>query len=414
MKLKYLFLSLGAVLCSMMVSCSKEEPFSTAGPDDNPQILSPTFPDREKGELPIVANYNCDQNFTMEVVVTPSEYTTVTWFLDGKNVFEGTEIDIHLLAGEYNLKIVATTIKGKSTYREGIVLVNPFPGDPIGVVKGSERYVIPGTDGILYGENLYLVSRMTIGDLPVEQMNVVSDTEIDYLVPELPDGNHRVVFYDAEGNQYGGGLVIISSGATVLKGADRFEIGGECVLEGVNLTKVASLTLGDTKITDFTAEDNYLYFTCPTGFEEGEYILKGENSDGTTLLFAVDGQLVTEKTVHLTNVRTLWSGHHYVSWDFPDDDPNKTFNLIPKDTILSLPAGSVLTIYYSIEPSAEYHQLDVATGWWTSILPGGKIEFSEDGSIAVTLTQDSLDLIAAQDGFIVVGHGYYVDLVTVQ
>ena len=89
---------------AFLTSCSDEEPFSTATPNDEPRILDPTFPDR-------------DGKFSMKLTVTPADYTTVTWFVDGEEVATGTEIEKEFMAGTYHLKITATTTVGKSTYR---------------------------------------------------------------------------------------------------------------------------------------------------------------------------------------------------------------------------------------------------------------------------------------------------------
>lgn len=37
---------------AFLTSCSDEEPFSTATPNDEPRILDPTFPDRVNGNWP--------------------------------------------------------------------------------------------------------------------------------------------------------------------------------------------------------------------------------------------------------------------------------------------------------------------------------------------------------------------------
>ena len=39
---------------------------------------------------------------------------------------EGTEIDYSLKAGTYTMRLVAETAKGKSTYREALVVVKPL------------------------------------------------------------------------------------------------------------------------------------------------------------------------------------------------------------------------------------------------------------------------------------------------
>ena len=80
-----------SLLC---ISCSEDEPFSTVSPDDNPIILSPLFPDRVNGELPVVSNINRDANFKMEVTVTPADYTEVVWYIDGNEAAKGDSIDV--------------------------------------------------------------------------------------------------------------------------------------------------------------------------------------------------------------------------------------------------------------------------------------------------------------------------------
>ena len=103
-----------------------------------------------------------------------------------------------------------------------------------------------------------------------------------------------------------------------------------------------------------------------------------------------------------------------MSWDKPDGDPNKTFNLIGKDVFAKLKAGTILKVYYSVEPSDTYHQMQIMTAWWT-LLPGSqKMDITGEGAYTYTLQQDALDLIQQQDGFLVGGHGFYVDRVTVQ
>ncbi len=82
------------------------------------------------------------------------------------------------------------------------------------------------------------------------------------------------------------------------------------------------------------------------------------------------------------------------------------------DVFADITAGSILKVVYSIEPTAEYHQMKLATGWWTDLTD--KIEFTENGEYTLILTQDILNKIQAEAGFLCVGHGYYVDLVTIK
>ncbi|MCF0220017.1 MAG: hypothetical protein HUK14_09565 [Muribaculaceae bacterium] len=410
----YKSLFVGALICSVVASCSEKQPFETAGPDDEPHILAPTFPDREKGELPIVANQYRDQNFQMEVTVTPSAYTTVKWFLDDKEVFEGNAIDMPLLAGGYNLKIVATTQKGKTATREGIIIINSYEGDPIGEERDAERVVIVGANAVLYGQYLSRVKNMLIDDVPVVAMEVISDEEIHYVVPEVSDGMHRVVFVAEDGQQYGGGKVFVSSTAVVTGGAEVLSIRAKATLTGYALDQVESLTLGNAAIANFEVIDaNTLVFTVPE-MEEGEYKMTGTTKNGSPVNFYEGAELVTEKTVRLSSLRVLWAGMHYVSWELEDGNPNKTFNLIPQEEILALPVGSTLFIKYELKSDDAYHQQRVTTGWWTDLPGGAQIDLYEDGIREVVITQEALDMMAEQAGFLVVGHGFYVTEVAVQ
>lgn len=72
-----------------------------------------------------------------------------------------------------------------------------------------------------------------------------------------------------------------------------------------------------------------------------------------------------------------------------------------------------MTITYSTEPAAGYSQVNTVTGWWTQLPGTSLLEVTEGGSVDVVLTAEALALIREQAGFLCVGHGYYVDLVTI-
>lgn len=130
MKTIYFILLAVLVASFTFTACNNEDPFSTATAGDYPRILDPVFPDRVNGELPVIANISRDANLTMELTVTPADYTTISWQIDGTEVQTGTMLDISLKAGTYNFKVTVSTEAGKSTYREGIVQINPLPDDP--------------------------------------------------------------------------------------------------------------------------------------------------------------------------------------------------------------------------------------------------------------------------------------------
>ena len=401
-----------------LIACTEETPFSTATENDDPRILDPLFPDRVNGELPVVSNISRDANFSMTLTVTPADYTTVTWFIDGEEIQTGKEIDLALKAGTYHLKVTATTSVGKSTYREGLIQVNPLADDPWATEIGFERIITTGAKAQLYGNNLDKVNSIVIGGKTAADIAYTENGEnsyIEYTVPEgLADGTYRIILVDNGGNEYGGNKVTVTSDALITAGSERTTANSEWVMTGINLNQIESFTFGGQTVSSFIRQsETEIAFTCPS-LEDGEYTLTGKTTSGKEVMFYTTTGNITKQTVVVSSERVLWEGHHYVSWDLPDDNPNKTFNLIGKDVFASIKAGAVLSIYYSVNSADEYHQLRTTTGWWNDLPGTAVIEFQEDGVKQIQLTQEVLDKIQTEDGFLCIGHGYYVDRISVQ
>lgn len=419
--MKKIYLALHTLLALLALNvtftaCSEDEPFSTATADDEPRILDPIFPDRVGGELPVVATLDRTGNLTMTLTVTPADYTDVSWLIDGEEVQTGKSLDIALKAGTYHFKVVASTQAGKSTSREGIVQVNPLADDPWATTLSFERIIAPGAEACLYGDHLDQVRSLVIGGQTITGLTYDADEAcLTYEVPAaLADGTHRVILVDEGGNEFGGNQVTVTRNALIVSGADRTTAGREWVMTGINLDKVASLTFGGTTVSEFVRRSaTEIVLTCPD-LADGEYQLTGKMQDGGAVQFYANGGTVNELTSIVSSSVVLFQGHHYVSWDLEDGNPNKTFNLIGKEVFASIKAGATLSVYYAVAPEAEYHQLQTTTGWWSQLPGTSTVEFSEDGVVDVLLTQEALDLIQAQDGFLCVGHGYYVELITVQ
>ncbi|WP_025006653.1 hypothetical protein [Marinilabilia salmonicolor] len=417
-KLQYILMAIMALSLSFTSCTEDEEPFETITENDDPRILDPIFADGQNGQLPLIAELNRDANLTMELVVTPSAYSTVSWMIDGNQVHEGTELDINLKAGTYHFKVLVTTDAGKTTHREGTVRVNPLDGDPWATEQGYERIIVPGGTAVLYGDNLSLVNSMAIDGKSISDLNYVEGEEgnyIEYPVPaDLSAGQYRVLLVDEAGNEYGADIVTVTKSALVTEGTGRTNPNSEWILSGLNMDQIASLTIGGETITSFTEQTaTELVLTSPD-FEAGTYSMTGKTSNDADLEFFSSGSIKTEVTVTFSSETVLFEGHHYVSWIFEDGNPNKTFNLIGKDVFAGISAGSILSIQYSIEPADVDRQLQTTTGWWTMLPDTEAVILNEDGVVDVVLTQEALDLIQAQDGFLCVGHGYYVDRVTLK
>lgn len=419
--MKKIYLALHTLLALLALNvaftaCSEDEPFSTATADDEPRILDPIFPDRVGGELPVVATLDRTGNLTMTLTVTPADYTDVSWLIDGEEVQTGKSLDIALKAGTYNFKVVASTRASKSTSREGIVQVNPLADDPWATTLSFERIIAPGAEACLYGNHLDQVRSLVIGGQTITGLTYDADEAcLTYEVPAaLAEGTHRVILVGEGGSEFGGNQVTVTRNALIVSGADRTTAGREWVMTGINLDKVASLTFGGTTVSEFVRQSaTEIVLTCPD-LADGEYQLTGKMQDGGAVQFYANGSTASELISIVSSSVILFQGHHYVSWDLEDGNPNKTFNLIGKEVFASIKAGATLSVYYAVAPEAEYHQLQTTTGWWSPLPGTSTVEFSEDGVVDVLLTQEALDQIQEQDGFLCVGHGYYVELITVQ
>lgn len=204
----------------MLSSCSEDnDGFITATEDDFPQILLPWFGEWENGEPAMYKSISRNTEFVDSVTVTPALYTTVEWFIDDEKIHEGKKIQHSFLTGEYILKIVATTTKGKSTSRTGKLVVLPLDSDPNPGNDIRDRQVVPGQSVKLHGTNMDKVMKITIGEKEAVATFVENgdDSYIEYIVPaDLALGTYRVTLTDNEGNVYGGGKIEISNEAPVV------------------------------------------------------------------------------------------------------------------------------------------------------------------------------------------------------
>ena len=399
-----------ALALTALASCAEKEPFSTASDGDYPRIIDPVFPDWTDGAKPVVSNIGRDTDFSMTLTVTPADYCTVRWYLDGEIVEEGKEIELGLMAGTYDFKVEVSTEAGYSTSREGLVQVNPLDGDPWADEVGFERIAAPGAAAVLYGVNLEKVSRIVIGDRTVTGIDYDEAGKcISYTVPaEVEDGTYRLILVDASGNEFGGDRLLVTSKPLVTAGADRISKSKDWTMTGVNMDKIASITLGGRTVSEFkTKTSTEIVLTCPE-LEVGEYILTGTASDGSAVLFHTEAGITEEMKSTVSLETTLWSGHFLV------DNWSVNFTGVTKDQFADIEAGSVLRVYYSLNTDAEYHQIRTTTTWWNDLPGTAQTDLTADGVLTVTLTQEALDMIQTQDGFICVGHGYYVDMVTVE
>ena len=208
LKAMMMLLAVGFALAgtSTLSSCSSDdEPYFTASEDDNPRILNTDLAD---------SKINRKTNYKLEIKVTPAHYTTVTWLLDGKQIAEGNTIDQTLPLGDHELKIVATTTKGKTTSRTLKVTVIPAADDPALGTNASELWVAPGAETTIHNcKNLGTVTKVMVGGKEVVAFEVLEEgTALKLTTPTgLENGDYDITLVDGSGVQFPCGTIKVTT-----------------------------------------------------------------------------------------------------------------------------------------------------------------------------------------------------------
>lgn len=190
---------------STLSSCSSDdEPYFTVSEDDAPRILNTDLAD---------SKIDRKTNYKLEIKVTPVHYTTVTWLLDGTKIAEGTTIDQPLPLGNHELKIVATTTKGKTTSRTLHVTVTPAADDPVLGTNASELWVAPGeTTTIRNCKNLDHVQKVLIADKEAAFEVLDEGTALKVTAPSgLANGDYDITLVDGSGVQFPCGKIKVTT-----------------------------------------------------------------------------------------------------------------------------------------------------------------------------------------------------------
>lgn len=209
LKAMMMLLAVGFALAgtSTLSSCSSDdEPYFTVSEDDDPRILNTDLAD---------SKIDRKTNYKMEIKVTPVHYTTVTWLLDGNQIYEGTTIDQTLPLGDHELKIVATTTKGKSTSRTLKVTVTPAADDPALGTNAVELWVAPGAETTIHKcKNLGTVTKVMVGGKEVAFEVLEEGTALKLTAPTgLENGDYDITLVDGSGVQFPCGTIKVTTEA---------------------------------------------------------------------------------------------------------------------------------------------------------------------------------------------------------
>lgn len=207
LKAMMMLLAVGFALAgtSTLSSCSSDDdPYFTVSEDDAPRILNTDLAD---------SKIDRKTNYKLEIKVTPVHYTTVTWLLDGTQIAEGNTIDQTLPIGNHELKIVATTTKGKSTSRTLNVTVTPAADDPALGTNASELWVAPGAETTIHKcKNLGTVDKVMVGGKEVAFEVLEEGTALKLTAPTgLENGDYDITLVDGNGVQFPSGTIKVTT-----------------------------------------------------------------------------------------------------------------------------------------------------------------------------------------------------------
>ena len=209
LKAMMMLLAVGFALAgtSTLSSCSSDDdPYFTVSEDDNPRILNTDLAD---------SKIDRKTNYKLEIKVTPVHYTTVTWLLDGTQIAEGNTIDQTLPVGNHELKIVATTTKGKSTSRTLNVTVTPAADDPALGTNAVELWVAPGAETTIHKcKNLGTVTKVMVGGKEAAFEVLEEGTALKLTAPTgLENGDYDITLVDGSGVQFPSGTIKVTTEA---------------------------------------------------------------------------------------------------------------------------------------------------------------------------------------------------------
>lgn len=430
-------------------SCSVDnDPFITAGEDDYPRILNTELEETTGGKPSKLPTIDRTQNFTFEAIVTPTQFTTVSWFIDGEKVTEGNKIDMPMLAGDYDVQIVATTTKGLSTYRNCTLKVVPLEGDPVLAAGAKNLWCQASTVKTIAGTNLNGVTEVYINGVKCDGV-VANDGTITFVVPALPDGDYQMVVVK-DGVKYGMGKVTVNAEPFKEAAGEKTLWEGEHVVTWdtpfKDLQEQAKAWFADGTWKEGTTIRVYVngngqgtvataWWNNPfTGLEgeanRGDLPINGDtkyleftftdkseamfnNQDG--MFIVGNGYTITKITMMVAEV-VLWEGEHVVTWDTPFKDLQEQAKELFDNGTLAPGKTIAVTV------SGNGGQCALTSAWWNNIITGldgeanrGDIAVNGDNQVIEwVLTDVSGPKVKAEDGMFLVGNGYTLTKVAVK
>ena len=466
MKKIYNVFMLAAASLLSLTGCSDKEPFTTAGPDDTPIFLSPSSIIKN---VQVSQSQKRDETYSMDVVVTPADYTTVSWISDGHVLATGTSFNHQFEAGEYSVRLEAVTKGGKMAWREILLSVDALDGDPTVDAKAKNRWLNPGKALTIAGSNMADVKSLVF--LPViaaetraesapsgmdEQPVPTSETEIpcqaaadgNSVTTTLPEDmrpmQYRLSAVTTNGERFGCDLVTVSNEEYVNPDVEKKILwqGKEFINWGDNNILISAEQLADVKVGTTIrlkynvpeAEYHALRITTPWWGDEAsdnivaQFDITEETPNPFEFVYtAACQQLVEERGGMLivgfgyealevsydapatTAEMALWEGKETINWG----DNNI---LITAEQLADIEAGTTIKLFYNV-PEAEYHALRITTPQWgdnaeDNLVQQFDITEETPNPFEFVYTAACKRLVEERGGMLIVGFGYTVTKVS--
>jgi hypothetical protein len=437
----------------LLTSCANQDPFITAGPDDTPRFLAPSS---IEGNVQTSVSQTREETFSMDIVVTPANYTTIEWIADGHVLGKGTSFSGQFEAGNYDLTIKATTQAGKVAFRIVKLSVSALADDPSFNNKEKNRWLNPGQPLTIEGKNLTGVSSLIftpvieeetlLTDEPTEVSCVASEdgNSVTVTLPEdMPEGSYRVSAVNNDAEHFGMGLVTVSSEAYVE--GDVVEValweGEQAIDWNADLCQITAEQMADVPVgteikvyyTTPEAEYHAMRITTPWWGDTPEDNLVAQfditNETPNPFIFVYDEHckaLVEERGA----ISLVGFGYtvQKVAFDMKvgetvlwEDSPvtidwNVDLCKLSTELMAAVPVGATIYVYYDM-PEAEYHAMRITTPWWGDTPDDNLVaqfDLTEEtpNPFEFTYDQHCKDLVDERGAMSLVGFGYRVSKIT--
>lgn len=406
MKIKNLLLM--AVLAVFFAGCEKKEPFDTQSPDDEPLILIPY--ETKTGQINLTVE-SPETPLVDSVVVTPSRYTTVHWYLDGELVHTGEKINMCFPAGKYDLIIEAVTQAGKSTRRTGTLTVKPGDSDPYSEAPSIGYRLAAAKEATLSGKHLDKIEQVLI-TTDVFAKNVLHTITPNYKeagfvkinIPAMEDGYYFVRMKAADGTIYGSESIHVYNVPVILDGYDVFSPMEEWTISGINMLNVASVTVDETVIAVTSATETSVTLMAPDVPQGTTHTLSVQDKSGSAVLIATRAGTVTSIETACTDQITIWKGPVTLDW-------NSDLIQVEPANMTDIAVGDTMYIYFD-KDAAEYYQMRITIPDWTADYHA-QTDMTDEPSPFMFVFDDNCRQLANQGKkMCVVGWGLTINKVT--